>query len=229
MAIFFTFPKGGVTIIRNTCIDYCEENNLNYVNFNDENFNEDLLDADCVQIENYGQYLFLPNIPKSVAILRDPRDILVSAYHYFKNLPSNENLNFYSQLYTKLTVRQCILENKDDYIFWYHQYKYYFAEMYNLLMSADKNLICIRFENLCEKNTYKETWHNIENWIELPKFKIYGIMNSPCDDRFIANSHVRSAKSQQWLDHIPVDQLEKIEHKLERLLNILDQHCPIVK
>lgn len=228
MAVFFTFPKGGITLIRDACFEYCGDHNLNYLNSAD-GFGKDYYKADCLQVEGDIQYFFLPEIDKGVAVLRDPRDMLVSAKYYYTNLPDHEKLDYYSEKHPDLTVKQCIEKRLDDYRFWALQFQYHFSEMYTLLLSADEKILLVRFENLCDADTYSQTWKKIADWLDWPTFDYYGMINSPCYEHFQPNDHVRSAKPEQYKTEIPKEDLYWINARIKSLINLMDQRCPIVK
>lgn len=231
MAIFFTFPKSGVALFRTVLEYYAKKKSLNYLNSSDS-YLSDIKQNDIIQTEGSPHYFFLQAITKestkSVAIFRDPRDQLISAYHYYKQLWQHEYLDYPSEMYPTLTVKECIEQKIDDFKFWHVQFKtFIFAEMYTTLLSADNNLLCVRLENLCNPKTYQSEWKKIAEWTNLPDLDVIGTRNSPCDQWFEPNPHVRTGGvTQKWSQIIPHEDLQLISRELETYINLLNKICP---
>lgn len=232
MAIFFTWPKSGVTLFRTVLESYAEKKSLNYLNSSDS-YLSDIKQNDIIQTEGRTHYFFLraslSESSKRIGIFRDPRDQIISAYYYYKNLNDHENLHYMSEMYPNLTVHECVEQKLDDFKFWYKQFKNnIFGEMYTTLLSADAGFLPVRLENLCNPKTFMSEWKKIAEWTNLEHLDLLGIENSPCHPLFGPNPHVRSgAKPQEWDKIVPLEDLIKINRELKPYLDLLDKMCPV--
>lgn len=232
MTIFYVAIKSGTALITDTTLEYCKKNRLTHTINNDGPFYENPRLFDCFITGPDHHYAFSEGISKDVAVFRDPRDQVISAHNYFNNFPADsvEYFKQPSQQYRYLTVKECINKGLSDHKFWFYELYNTFAWMYNNLISADENLLCVRLENLCDPRCYKQQWKQIADWIQWPGFEISAQKHSPCDSKFVTSDHVISnGLPNLW--HTQMDQftVEFINSKLPKYLALLERRCPLYK
>lgn len=238
MPLFFTFAKSGINLIRTVLEEYCEQKSIPFHN----TFESSIIDCKSwhvMQVEGNEHYFFMQAITKSenksVGVFRDPRDQLISAYYYYKKLNPWEDLSGYSKMYPSITLQQCVEQGIDDWNFWYEEFKYKnWNEIYSTLLSVDKDFLCVRLENLCHPEHYRNEWKKISEWTNLPGLDEIAIQHSICNPEFkpsshkLWESHVRSnGRKQDWDKIIDSEVLLRMEREMALYIDLLNKLCPL--
>lgn len=164
---------------------------------------------------------------RGVHVMRDPRDMIVSSYHYHKwtheawaHRPDKNGLS-YQQKLNKADTRKGLFMEIDHFIFSYRK----------LLAEWDMNnpaMLEVSYESLMGPKRpaiYAQVFEHLgfdgralALGLDLMILFEAKSRTGAKDDAVAANSHIRSGKSGQWQDELQDDHIAYIEHELGPVL-----------
>jgi hypothetical protein len=148
-----------------------------------------------------------------IFMVRDPRDIIVSAYHSFGKTHklSNDNTIAQFQLLNRNRIQRTTI---DEYAYSeVEKIRLNFRKIIDLSKLESDNII-LKYEDLIDD--FNAFWDNISNFVEINQHIRDNFFNATRPRQELANdSHKRSGKTKQYISELSVNTIDMINEHLK--------------
>lgn len=205
--VIATHPKAGTVLTGRVFERFCELTGRKFFNTADDDINKVDLDSVGV-IHNDGcfdNFEFEKKDHLGIHVIRDPRDIIVSATFYYRQGPLHERNIFIPRNYFgNKSFYEALIESKsfEEQLLCSLEYVHGTIERLRDWNYNDTRYLTVKFEDLCDANKYLHTWETCidhlnysdeEKSILLSTAHEYSIHNNKPKDQ-----HYRSAEARQY-------------------------------
>ena len=221
MIVFATHPKSGTAMCREIFETYAQEFSLKFYNTDDDRDRLLTEDFDIVHyesVDNKNIELLQTENFKGIHVLRDPRDQLISATFYYRNLPPEEYIlfkqlhefdyNSYADMIEKCetftqqldcTLKLMLVTSFVDQIEWDY---------------SDTRYLTVKYEDLVDPDKYLSTWKNCIDFLQIEHadWMLNFIKSTSINNKNRKkSSHIRNGRPNQWQEYLSKEQLDKFE------------------
>lgn len=238
-----SYPKSGNTWMRFLLANVLSDEEIDFVNIEDKVI--DIYKRNNKEIEENDEHLdifkshsyFRPKFSnnKVVYIVRDPRDVVISYYHYFNKTKDNKiEFNQFLKMFLKGDFNKFgswrdnvgswlgAKQNSDNFLLIKYEdlledtYREFVKVCEFLNIKFDSKSIKIAIEN-SSFNNLKKIEEEVENEAEETK-------NTDKNKKFF-----RKGKSQEWKDFLTESQVKEIENKFGNIMIDLNYDLKLIK